>query len=296
MRPRRLGSRWTATTSTGRRAVRWAGQPRRHRRQPALHHRPPNRRRTCGRRRAHLLDEWAERHDRAGQPRRHRRQPEVHHRRHHPERGGGRRLSTSTVRLGSRARAAVWGGLISTAQTQHRGSSRARTLLSGWRSTAGTSTGLTTATARSAGRTSTARALTRASSPAPQNVQDVRSTASTSTGQIRARLAGRASTAQVPTRASSQGASGTVGVAVDEGPRGIATPSAGSVSFGTQPLGTLSAAQGLDITNTGHGNLQIDAARTRPAGRCQRLRALVRQLFGRAPADRRRVRADPRAL
>ncbi len=57
------------------------------------------------------------------------------------------------------------------------------------------------------------------------------------------------------------GASGTVGVAVDEGPRGIATPSAGSVSFGTQPLGTLSAAQGLDITNTGHGNLQIDAAR-----------------------------------
>ncbi len=53
------------------------------------------------------------------------------------------------------------------------------------------------------------------------------------------------------------GASQPWGVAVDDGPAGTATPSAASLSFGTQPLGTLGAPQTLTVTNTGHGVLQI---------------------------------------
>ena len=57
------------------------------------------------------------------------------------------------------------------------------------------------------------------------------------------------------------GASNPVGVAVDGGPAGSAVASAASLSFGTQPLGTFGAPQSVTITNAGHGDLQIDAAR-----------------------------------
>ena len=50
-------------------------------------------------------------------------------------------------------------------------------------------------------------------------------------------------------------------VAVDGGPAGIASPSAASLSFGTQALGTLGPPETLSVTNTGHGHLTIDAAR-----------------------------------
>ena len=48
---------------------------------------------------------------------------------------------------------------------------------------------------------------------------------------------------------------------VDGGPSGTASPSAASLSFGTQALVTLGPPETLSITNTGHGNLAIDAAR-----------------------------------
>jgi streptogramin lyase len=51
------------------------------------------------------------------------------------------------------------------------------------------------------------------------------------------------------------------GVAVDGGPAGSASASATDLGFGTQPLGTLGEPQSLTITNSGHGNLEIDAAR-----------------------------------
>jgi hypothetical protein len=51
------------------------------------------------------------------------------------------------------------------------------------------------------------------------------------------------------------------GVAVDGGPAGGASASAADLGFGTQPLGTLGEPQSLTITNSGHGNLEIDAAR-----------------------------------
>jgi streptogramin lyase len=51
------------------------------------------------------------------------------------------------------------------------------------------------------------------------------------------------------------------GLAVDGGPAGTASASTTGLGFGTQPLGTLGAPQPVTITNTGHGNLQIDAAR-----------------------------------
>ena len=50
------------------------------------------------------------------------------------------------------------------------------------------------------------------------------------------------------------------GVAVDDGPAGHASASATGMAFGTQPLGTWGAPRSETITNTGHGNLQIDTA------------------------------------
>ena len=57
------------------------------------------------------------------------------------------------------------------------------------------------------------------------------------------------------------GASNPFGLAVDGGPAGTAAASATSVGFGTEPLGTLGAPRSVTISNTGHGNLEIDAAR-----------------------------------
>jgi len=57
------------------------------------------------------------------------------------------------------------------------------------------------------------------------------------------------------------GASSPFGVALDGGPAGSASASAASLSFGAQPLGTFGAPQSLTITNSGHGNLEIGAAR-----------------------------------
>jgi hypothetical protein len=57
------------------------------------------------------------------------------------------------------------------------------------------------------------------------------------------------------------GAGDPLGVAVDGGPAGSASASAASLAFGTQPLGTYGAARPMTITNAGHGNLAIDAAR-----------------------------------
>jgi hypothetical protein len=51
------------------------------------------------------------------------------------------------------------------------------------------------------------------------------------------------------------------GVAVDGGPAGSALASSGSLTFGAQAIGTLAAAETLTITNEGHGNLELDAAR-----------------------------------
>jgi virginiamycin B lyase len=51
------------------------------------------------------------------------------------------------------------------------------------------------------------------------------------------------------------------GLAIDGGPAGTATPSAVAMAFGTQPLGVFGTAQTLTITNSGHGNLDIDTAR-----------------------------------
>ncbi len=57
------------------------------------------------------------------------------------------------------------------------------------------------------------------------------------------------------------GASTPYGLAVDGGPAGTAAASATSFGFGTGPLGTLGAPQSVTISNIGHGNLEIDAAR-----------------------------------
>jgi sugar lactone lactonase YvrE len=51
------------------------------------------------------------------------------------------------------------------------------------------------------------------------------------------------------------------GVAVDGGPAGTASPSAQSLAFGTQLRGTLSDPRALTISNTGHGELAVDAVR-----------------------------------
>jgi virginiamycin B lyase len=55
------------------------------------------------------------------------------------------------------------------------------------------------------------------------------------------------------------GATAPRGVAVDR--TGRASASAASLAFGTQPLGTFGAPQSLTITNSGDGNLEVDAAR-----------------------------------
>ena len=81
-------------------------EPRRHRRQPELHHRrhPPARPR--GRRRPRLLGERRHGHDRPRQPRRHRRQPELHPRRRRP--AASRSMpTTSTGRTATAARSAA---------------------------------------------------------------------------------------------------------------------------------------------------------------------------------------------
>lgn len=57
------------------------------------------------------------------------------------------------------------------------------------------------------------------------------------------------------------GARDPVAVAVDGGPAGTASPSTTSLGFGIQPLGTFGAPAALTITNTGHGNLDVEAAR-----------------------------------
>ncbi len=48
-----------------------------------------------------------------------------------------------------------------------------------------------------------------------------------------------------------------VSVAVDDGPTGTPTASSTSVSFGTQPVDTLSPPQTMTVTNIGHGVLHI---------------------------------------
>jgi hypothetical protein len=57
------------------------------------------------------------------------------------------------------------------------------------------------------------------------------------------------------------GASNPFGLAVDGGPAGAAAASPASLAFGIQPLGTFGAPGSVTISNTGHGNLKIDAAR-----------------------------------
>ena len=57
------------------------------------------------------------------------------------------------------------------------------------------------------------------------------------------------------------GASGPAGVAVDGGPPGSASASPASLSFGGQPVGVFGPPRSVTITNGGHGNLEIDAAR-----------------------------------
>ena len=52
------------------------------------------------------------------------------------------------------------------------------------------------------------------------------------------------------------------GLVVDDGPAGVAVPSATSMRFpGTQPVGTLGPPHSLAIRNAGHGTLAIDATR-----------------------------------
>jgi hypothetical protein len=59
-----------------------------------------------------------------------------------------------------------------------------------------------------------------------------------------------------------------IGVVVDSGPPGSAITSAPSLTFGgTEPLGTLTAQQQLTVTNSGHGDLQIDQAQIAGANR-----------------------------
>jgi hypothetical protein len=52
-----------------------------------------------------------------------------------------------------------------------------------------------------------------------------------------------------------------VALAVDGGPAGIAVPSAASLSFKKQPVGTFGPPASVTTANEGHGNLRIDAVR-----------------------------------
>ena len=109
-----------------------AGEPRRHRRQPELHHRRSRPRRAWRSTASTSTGPTPDRHDRAGEPRRHRRQPELHHGRRASRRGGGRRAAHL---LDERRPTARSGGRTSTAPASTRASSRAPRPV-GWRSTA----------------------------------------------------------------------------------------------------------------------------------------------------------------
>jgi hypothetical protein len=61
-------------------------------------------------------------------------------------------------------------------------------------------------------------------------------------------------------------ASAAKGLAVDGGPAGTASGSASELSFGSQPLGAFGPPRALTISNSGHGSLEIDAARISGAG------------------------------
>jgi len=52
-----------------------------------------------------------------------------------------------------------------------------------------------------------------------------------------------------------------VALAIDGGPAGIAAPSAASLAFDKQLIGTFGAPESVTIANEGHGNLKMDAAR-----------------------------------
>jgi streptogramin lyase len=63
------------------------------------------------------------------------------------------------------------------------------------------------------------------------------------------------------------GLSYPVGVAVDGGPPGVASPSGARLDFGTQALFTLGPPQPLTVTNTGHGYLDVGTVRVTGANR-----------------------------
>ena len=54
---------------------------------------------------------------------------------------------------------------------------------------------------------------------------------------------------------------GPWGLAVDGGPAGTASPSTETLAFGSQLRGTLSDPRAVTVTNTGHGQLAVDAVR-----------------------------------